>query len=118
MEGRRRLDPVGGAGIGPRILLASVFLAFGLVSSLSAAEPSPQFDSIAAIKQSFDQQRWQEVVEQAQALPGKSADVDYYWGVALARLGRWAEARAALLRGRRPSAAGGTLRGGTGRRCV
>ncbi len=73
----------------------------GCASWLSAAEASPQSDRIAAIRKSFDEKRWQQVVEHAQALPGRGADVDYYHGVALAQLGRWDEARTVLLRGRR-----------------
>lgn len=101
MEGRRQLDSAGGAGIRSRVIFASVVLMLGCFSWLCATEASPQFDRIAAIRKSFDEQRWQEVVEQAQALPSQGADVEYYYGVALAQLGRWDEARTVLLRGRR-----------------
>lgn len=73
----------------------------GCVSWSSAAEDSPQFDRIAAIRKSFDEKRWQQVVEQAQAMPSRGAEVEYYYGVALAQLGRWDGARTVLLRGRR-----------------
>ena len=86
MERRRPLDSAGGAGIGPRFILASLFLALG---RLSAAEPAPGFDAVAAIRESFAGQRWQNVVEQARALPGRNADAEFYCGVALAQLGRW-----------------------------
>ena len=101
MESRRQLDSAGGAGIRPRIIFAFVFLLLGCVSRMTAAEASPQSNRVAAIRESFDQKRWQRVVEQAQALPGRDAEVDYYCGVALAQLGRWDEARTVLLRGRR-----------------
>lgn len=101
MESRRQLDPFGGAGIRPRVIFTLVLLMPGCASWLRAAEASPQFDSIAAIRQSFDEKRWQQVVEQAQALSGDRAEVDYYYGVALAQLGRWDEARTILLRGLR-----------------
>lgn len=71
----------------------------GCVSWLSGAEPSAQFDRIAAIRKSFDEKRWQQVVEQAEALPGQGGEVDYYYGVSLAQLGRWDTARTVLLRG-------------------
>ncbi len=101
MESRRELDPPGGAGIRPRTIRALVLLTLGCASWLWAAEASPELDRIAAIKQSFDGKRWQQVVEQAQALPGDHAEVDYYYGVALAQLERWDEARTILLRGLR-----------------
>lgn len=100
MEGRGQLDVAGGAGIAPYLIVALVILTFGSYSPSSAAETPAQSDRIAAIGKSFDEQRWQQVVEQAQALPDRGADVEYYFGVALAQLGRWDEARAALLRGR------------------
>jgi len=82
----------------PHITFALAFLMLGCVSWLKAAEPSPQFDGIAAIRKSLDEKRWQQVVEQAQAQPGGGAQVDYYYGLALAQLGRWDEARAAFRR--------------------
>src|ERR1035437_6543989 len=101
MESRRQLDSASGAGIRPRIIFALVLLMLGCVSWSSAAEDSPQFDRIAAIRKSFDEKRWQQVVEQAQAMPSRGAEVEYYYGVALAQLGRWDGARTVLLRGRR-----------------
>jgi hypothetical protein len=101
MESRRQLDPAGGARIRPRGIFALIFLTLGFVSWLGAADGLPQFDKIAAIRQAFDEKRWQLVVEQAQALSGQSAEADYYYGVALAQLGRLDEARTALLRGQR-----------------
>jgi len=101
MERRRQLDSAGGAGISPRIIFALIFLMPGCASWLGAAEASQQFDRIASIRKSFDEKRWQQVVEQAQALPGGGAEVDYYHGLALAQLGRWDEANTVLLRGRR-----------------
>ena len=100
MEGRRQLDSAGGAGIASYFIAALVFLTLGCFSRLSAAEAPTQSDRVAAIGKSFAEERWQQVVEQSQALPDRGADVEYYFGVALGRLGRWDEARAALLRGR------------------
>ena len=101
MESRRQLDPAGGAGIRPRGIFPLIFLTLGFVSWLGAADDLAQFANIAAIRQAFDEQRWQQVVEQAQALSHQSAEIDYYYGVALAQLGRLDESRTALLRGQR-----------------
>ena len=85
----------------PRVVFVLAFFTLGCVSWLRAAEDSPQFDRSAAIRKSFDEKLWQQVVEQAQALPDGGAEVDYCYGVALAQLGRWDGARTVLLRGRR-----------------
>ncbi len=63
---------------------------------MSAAEASPE-----AIKKLFDEKSWQQVVEQAQALSARGAEIDYYYGVSLAQLGRWDEAETALLSGQK-----------------
>lgn len=53
------------------------------------------------IQQLFEQSRWQEVVDAAKLVPARDADLDYYYGGALAQLGRWDQARNVLLNGRR-----------------
>ena len=50
-------------------------------------------------KQLFEQERWPELVLLLEHVPRASADLDYYYGVALAHLERWDEAREALLAG-------------------
>ncbi len=55
------------------------------------------------IQQLFEQQNWPEVARRAQSLPCRSADVNFDDGLALAHLGKWPEARAALLAGERES---------------
>jgi hypothetical protein len=46
-------------------------------------------------------QRWQEIVIQLEPLKLRSADLDFYYGTALARLGRWHEAESAFKDGSR-----------------
>jgi tetratricopeptide (TPR) repeat protein len=53
------------------------------------------------ILQRFDEKNWAEVVRLATPLAARSADVDFAYGMALAHLQRWMEARAALLAGHR-----------------
>ena len=57
-------------------------------------------DSNAAIKQLFEQGHWAEVVREVEKSSVRSAEVDYYYGSALAQLGKWGQARAAFLAGR------------------
>jgi tetratricopeptide (TPR) repeat protein len=50
-------------------------------------------------KQLFEQERWPELVQLLERAPRASADIDYYYGVALAHLQRWEEARQSLAAG-------------------
>jgi tetratricopeptide (TPR) repeat protein len=52
------------------------------------------------IEELFQQQRWTEVVAAAETVSPRDANVDYYYGSALAQLGRLDEARGAFLAGR------------------
>ena len=60
-----------------------------------------QTDPTPAAKQLFDQERWSDLAQLLQQSPRNSADADYYYGVALAHLERWAEAGKALSTGQR-----------------
>ena len=60
-----------------------------------------QTDPTPAAKQLFDQERWSDLAQLLQQSPRNSADLDYYYGVALAHLERWAEAGKALSTGQR-----------------
>ena len=62
---------------------------------------TPGADLAVRVRQLFQQARWQEVVDVVQPLPSVDADLDYYYGSALAQLGRWRDARNSLLSGRR-----------------
>jgi tetratricopeptide (TPR) repeat protein len=73
----------------------ALLLASGCAFAENAAE------SGEAVKQLFDQGRWAEVVSAIEKMPGRSADVDYYYGSALAQLGKWDQARTAFLAGRK-----------------
>ena len=72
-----------------------LLLASGCAFAENAANPED------AIKQLFDQARWPEVVSAVEKIPTRSADLDYYYGSALAQLGEWDQARNAFLIGRR-----------------
>src|SRR5690606_3019521 len=77
------------------ILLIFIFLSF----SLRAQTPAP--DSLARIKQLAAEERWQEILSIAEAEDAPSADLNYYYGIALARLERWGDAENAFERGRK-----------------
>src|SRR5215472_10226457 len=70
-----------------RSIAALFCLVLGCALPSGAAAFPPELDPVDAIRKVFDEKRWQDVVEQAQALPGAGGDVNYYYGVALAQLG-------------------------------
>jgi len=77
-----------------------LFLVLLLVSTSSSASQQLElknFDQLAA------QERWQEIVVLAETIPDRPPSVEYHYGVALAHLERWDEARKVLLAGSRMS---------------
>ncbi len=58
---------------------------------LPGADP-PACPRDASLSALFEQQRWREIVHCFPPSPHSSADFDYHYGIALARLERWAEA--------------------------
>ncbi len=79
------------------ILLILAFSSFPLRAQTSLSDPKP----LAEIKQLFAEGRWQEIVRLAEIEAERSADLDYYYGTALARLERWDDARRAFQNGLR-----------------
>jgi len=77
-----------------------VSLLFLVLSVLAHAE-----DITSTAKQLFDEARWQELVTLLQSPHPPSADLDFYYGTALAHLQRWPEAHAAFESGRRQASA-------------
>ena len=71
-----------------------------LASALCAASPQHNLDP-AQVRALADQQRWQEIVNAASIASTRDAEMNYYYGIALAQLGRYSQARAALLAGYR-----------------
>ncbi len=93
----RQLDLAGRALAGrPLIRLLAVLLLLGCARLLAVGQVPAQRTSIEGLAA---EGRWEEVVRQAEAASVRSADLDYYYGVALAKLGRWEDARRALLAG-------------------
>jgi hypothetical protein len=81
---------------GEKLLRAFVLLlsAFCYVPVYSEADLTQQ------AKQLFEQERWPDLVKLLEQAPRTSADIDYYYGVALAHQQRWEEARQSLTAGR------------------
>jgi tetratricopeptide (TPR) repeat protein len=94
VERREALDAAGAAEV--IIFRKSFRVLVVLVAVLCCLHGRAQTDPTPAAKQLFEQERWSELTQLLQQSPRNSADLDYYYGVALAHLDRWAEAGRAL----------------------
>ena len=103
MEGYRQLDPASGSSARrPLIRLAATLALLGCIALPGSAQSHNQpADQIAAIQQLFAKEQWQEIVRLSESVPTPSAELDYYYGMALARLGLWDRASQALIAGYR-----------------
>ncbi len=108
MERRGKMDVAGPASdASPLITKLFVFLFLTLApfftASLSAqTNPSGESQTERA-KQFFEAGQWQQLLDLASPLPDRSAEMDYYYGSALAHVGRWSEAEEAFRAGARLS---------------
>ena len=75
------------------LLVISSVLSLGQV-------PASNSELKARIQQYAAQSRWEEIVEAVRPLSARDADLDYCYGIALAQLAQWDDARRALLDGR------------------
>jgi tetratricopeptide (TPR) repeat protein len=101
MAGRRQLDAAGSTSTRRPLTRSFIALVF-LAGTVFVHAQSPQSsDKLATIKQLFAEQKWDEVVREIQSVPTRNAGLDFYYGSALAQLGRWDEARRAFLTGLR-----------------
>src|SRR5207245_1484645 len=96
MERHRKMDA---AGPSRKRRALIVFLLCPLY--LTAQTPPSNAQFIEHAHQLLNEQRWQEVVEILQSAHPRSADLDFYYGTALAKLGRWQEAHDAFESGAR-----------------
>ena len=103
MEGCWQLDTAGSAARKRPGFIASIVLAVTLIISLTCfGQTLPTSGSERAhIKQLFSEEKWQEVIATAEAIPSRDAELNYYFGVALAQMGRLDEARLSLREGYR-----------------
>ena len=81
---------------GQKLLRALVLL----IAAFCCVPGYSQTDLTHEAKQLFEQERWPELVKLLEQAPRTSADLDYYYGVALAHEQRWEEARQSLTAGR------------------
>lgn len=84
-------------------LVAGLFLIIAAAALPTRAQTHPHAepDVSLRIRRAYGQRKWSEVVHLAQLLTARSADVQFDYGMALAHLGRWSAAHAALQAGAR-----------------
>jgi len=82
-------------GLTPRPALILTFLFWVSAPRASAAQPTTE-PSEATARSFFESERWQELLLEFPSSNSYSAKLDFYRGMALARLERWQEARDAL----------------------
>src|SRR5260221_9999399 len=100
MERHWQMDAAGFASARrQRMKAAAVLLIFCVLSFPLRAQTSDP-NGLARIKQLVAEERWQEIVRIAEAEAVPSADLNYYYGIALAHLERWGDAENAFERGR------------------
>ena len=87
MECRRQLDAACCSAVGhPLICAAAVFLLLACYILPGTAQPILTDENhLTQIEQLAAEERWQEIVRLAETAPTPSAELDYYYGIALAR---------------------------------
>jgi hypothetical protein len=95
------MDAAGFAStIRQRMKASTIFFILAVFSFPLRAQTSNP-NSLAEIKQLLAEERWHEIILLAESEAAPSADLNYYYGIALARMERWGDAENAFERGRR-----------------
>lgn len=89
------------ATVRPLIRCALLLALASLLARGVSAEDAPGVALSLRAQQYFAEENWQEVVQAAEGASGRTADLDYYYGSALAKLGRLEDAHQAFLAGYR-----------------
>src|SRR6185437_6327264 len=114
MECHGKMDSARGAASCKSVNLRFVFFVFLLLSISATAQDSAPASASSASSESashsvssgepsllelFNAHQWQEIIRRAKVDTHPTPDVDFYYGSALAQLGRWNEARKAFQQG-------------------
>jgi hypothetical protein len=78
-----------------RVVLV-IGLMFAAAQGVESADEAPRLESV---REFYEQQKWEDVLREAQGPADQSAEFDYFAGMALSRLERWTEARRAFSSG-------------------
>jgi hypothetical protein len=100
MERGRKMDPVG-ASSNPTSLISIVVFTFLFNFAILADAQTSDAASVSRARRLSAEQRWQEIAGLAESVPHPSPELDFYYGTALAQLGRWNDAQKAFSAGAR-----------------
>jgi tetratricopeptide (TPR) repeat protein len=100
MERGRKMDSPRAASNSTSLISLVVFTFLFVLASVASSQTSDS-SLVARATQLSAEQRWQEVVGLVESVPHPSAELDFYYGTALAQLGRWDEAQKAFVAGAR-----------------
>jgi Tetratricopeptide repeat len=100
MERGRKMDAAGAASKPISLIPAIAFLLFLSLAAQAVAQTSDRA-LLERLRELTAQQNWQEVIILSQSARAPSADLDFYYGTALAQLERWDEAQRAFMAGTR-----------------
>jgi hypothetical protein len=79
----------------------AVFVWLGCCFTLAAQTVPSDAGIVEEVRRLATEQRWQDIAIRVGPLPSRSANLNYYYGTALARLERWREAESAFREGQR-----------------
>ncbi len=93
LDASRRAEPF---GVKVRNPVFQMMLLLSVAFGVNAADDAQR---LQAVKQLYEQKKWEEVLRDTRGSPQQSPDFDYYAGMALSHLDRWTEARDAFSNG-------------------
>jgi tetratricopeptide (TPR) repeat protein len=99
MERGRKMDSAR-ASSNPTALISIVVFILLFITSIAFAQSSDG-SPVSRLQHLASEQRWQEIVSLVESVPQLSAELDFYFGTALAQLGRWDDAQKAFAAGAR-----------------
>jgi tetratricopeptide (TPR) repeat protein len=99
MERHWQMDAAGSASARRQRMKAATVLIILAVFSFPLSAQTSDPDRLTEIKQLLAEERWQEIVLLAETEVAPSADLNYYYGIALAHLERWGNAQTAFKQG-------------------
>ena len=96
----RKMDAAGTASKPITLIPAFVVLFFLSFAAHAVAQTSDR-DLLERLRELTAEQNWQEVIVLAESARAPSADLDFYYGTALAQQGRWEDAQRTFSAGAR-----------------
>jgi len=96
------MDVASAAAAGnPLIRTSCILVFFGCCLMPCLRSQAAEDQKLTQIKQMIAEGRWLDAVSAAESLPKRTADLDFYYGTALARLERWNDAQRVFQEGSR-----------------